>query len=109
MFLRRRAGRPRGGGGKPGSPVPATPWSSTSSTSGPRRPVALATLALGERVHHLLIWSGSVVASRWPCRVAGALPPGWQGKTGHLRRAYSSAAASRASDSGVTTIPPFFV
>src|SRR5439155_18667647 len=66
-------------------------WWSTSSTSGPGWPVAMARLASGWRRHHQVILSGSQVASRNPCRVAGCLLPGWQGNTGQPRAAYRSA------------------
>jgi len=69
------------------NPLPASPCWSTSSTSGPGTPVAIARFASGWRRHHRLIWSGSVVASRKPWLVAGALPPGWQGNTGQPCRA----------------------
>jgi hypothetical protein len=59
---------------KAANPFPAWPCWSTSSTSGPGWPVAMARLASGWRRHHQVILSGSVVASRKPCRVAGSLP-----------------------------------
>ena len=68
-------------------PFPAGPWSSTSRTSGPGAPVAMARFQSGWRPNQAVICSGSVVASRWPWAVAGIFCPAWQGNTGQPRAA----------------------
>jgi hypothetical protein len=57
-------------------------FTSTSSTSGPGAPVAIATLAFGHFRHQARITSGLVVASLNPCSVRGALRSGRHGNTG---------------------------
>jgi hypothetical protein len=51
-------------------------------------------VASGIMRHRARIWSGPVVASLNPCRVAGTLVPVWQGKTGQPRPAQASACAT---------------
>ena len=60
----------------------------------PAPPTSSAMLAFGVAVHHLVIWRSSVVASRTPFLVSGTFSPGLQGKMGHPRRAWASAALS---------------
>ena len=45
-------------------PLPAGPCWSTSRTSGPGAPVAMARFHCGLRVNQAVIWAESVVASR---------------------------------------------
>src|SRR5580704_11907590 len=79
-------------------PLPAA-WTSTSRTSGPGVPVAIATLC-GVCCHQVRMVAELVVASLQPCLVAGILASGLQGKTGHPAAAYASAAASSRLGSG---------
>src|SRR5439155_24183850 len=75
---------------------------STSSTSGPGLPVAIATFARGQSRHHAEIAAGSVEASLKPPEVSGALHSwhlglvhaglsGRHGNTGQPRPAYTRA------------------
>ena len=68
-------------------PLPRSPWWSTSITSGPGAPVAIATFRSGFRDHQAAMRSGSVVASLNPCATAGTFSPGMQGNTGQPARA----------------------
>ena len=69
-----------------GNPDPSS-RTSTSRTSGPGAPVAIATLRFGSRRHQSRIWRSSVDASWNPLRVAGSLLPGRHGNTGQPARA----------------------
>jgi hypothetical protein len=72
------------------------PRTSTSRTSIPRPPVAMATLACGQRAHQARTTSASVDASRTPWAVSGAFSAGRTGRTGTPRDAHPRAAADRS-------------
>ena len=72
--MRRSRCRPGRARRRPGRRVRGRRWRWPGSSAGGGR-------------YHAVIWAGSVVASRWPCAVAGVLRPAWQGNTGQPRAA----------------------